>query len=55
MATKKVPSKQEAINSLRVVVDGMASKPTPEAKTSGVKIRGTGAATKGKMARGPLA
>lgn len=24
-------------------------------KTSGVKIRGTGAATKGKMARGPMA
>lgn len=25
-----------------------------EAKTSGVKIRGTGAATKGTMARGPM-
>ena len=24
------------------------------AKTSGIKIRGTGAATKGKMARGPM-
>ena len=26
-----------------------------EAKTSGIKIRGTGAATKGVMARGPMA
>ena len=27
----------------------------PEAKTTGIKIRGTGAATKGVMARGPMA
>jgi hypothetical protein len=27
----------------------------PETKTSGIKIRGTGAATKGTMARGPMA
>jgi len=27
----------------------------PADKTSGVKIRGTGAATKGTMARGPMA
>ena len=27
----------------------------PEAKTSGIKVRGTGAATKGLMARGPMA
>ncbi len=26
----------------------------PETKTSGIKIRGTGAATKGTMARGPM-
>jgi hypothetical protein len=26
-----------------------------KAKTSGIKIRGTGAATKGTMARGPMA
>jgi hypothetical protein len=30
-------------------------KPIPGAKTSGIKIRGTGAATKGTMARGPMA
>jgi hypothetical protein len=27
----------------------------PKAKTSGIKVRGTGAATKGLMARGPMA
>lgn len=27
----------------------------PEMKTSGIKVRGTGAATKGTMARGPMA
>ena len=27
----------------------------PEMKTSGIKIRGTGAATKGLLARGPMA
>jgi hypothetical protein len=27
----------------------------PEMKTSGIKIRGTGAATKGTTARGPMA
>jgi hypothetical protein len=29
--------------------------PEKDVKTSGVKIRGTGAATKGTMARGPMA
>ena len=29
--------------------------PVQSAKTSGIKIRGTGAATKGTMARGPMA
>jgi hypothetical protein len=31
------------------------SNPYPGIKTSGIKIRGTGAATKGVMARGPMA
>jgi hypothetical protein len=33
----------------------MRSNPYPATKTSGVKIRGTGAATKGTTARGPMA
>jgi hypothetical protein len=31
------------------------SNPYPGTKTSGIKIRGTGAATKGVTARGPMA
>lgn len=34
---------------------GNISKSEPGIKTDGIKIRGTGAATKGVMARGPMA
>lgn len=44
-----------AINELRVSVGNMTGKAYPEPKTSGIKVRGTGAATKGVMARGPMA
>jgi hypothetical protein len=47
--------KQESVNDLRVSVGNLVSKPQPEAKTTGIKIRGTGAATKGTVARGPMA
>lgn len=40
---------------MRMTVGALASKPCPEPKTSGIKIRGTGAATKGTTARGPMA
>lgn len=36
-------------------MDGVSITLNDEVKTSGVKIRGTGAATKGVMARGPMA
>lgn len=36
------------------VVNNIGIGPMPKDKTSGVKIRGTGAATKGTMARGPM-
>jgi hypothetical protein len=36
-------------------VGGISKGNYPETKTSGIKIRGTGAATKGLMARGPMA
>lgn len=39
----------------RVVVGNIASSPAPEAKTSGIKVRGGKAQTKGFMARGPMA
>jgi hypothetical protein len=41
--------------SKNVSVANERTNPYPETKTSGIKIRGTGAATKGVMARGPMA
>ncbi len=46
---------QKTINELRMSVGNLTSKPYAETKTSGIKVRGTGAATKGTMARGPMA
>lgn len=40
---------------LRMSVNAIANRAYDEPKTSGIKIRGTGAATKGTMARGPMA
>jgi hypothetical protein len=38
-----------------VIVGNTRSQEYAPTKTSGIKIRGTGAATKGTMARGPMA
>jgi hypothetical protein len=35
-------------------MDGVSIGNNDEVKTSGIKIRGTGAATKGVMSRGPM-
>lgn len=43
------------LGDMDVSVNAMRSKAYAEPKTSGIKIRGTGAATKGTMARGPMA
>ena len=43
------------VSDLRASVGNLNTQPYPETKTSGIKIRGTGAATKGVMARGPMA
>jgi hypothetical protein len=40
---------------LAVSVGAFRSKPYEEPKTTGIKVRGTGCATKGLMARGPMA
>ena len=37
------------------VPNGVSFGQSKEAKTSGIKMRGTGAATKGTMSRGPMA
>lgn len=46
---------RDYINNLSVSVGNLSSKDYPAPKTSGIKIRGTGAATKGTTARGPMA
>jgi hypothetical protein len=54
MAKTKQPA-EPTLQNMRVSVGAYSNKPCPEIKTSGIKIRGTGAATKGTMARGPMA
>jgi hypothetical protein len=42
-------------NDVNMSVGNISRDPHKAPKTSGIKIRGTGAATKGVMARGPMA
>ena len=50
------PGSMNSTNTMRMSVgDYNNAKNAPETKTSGTKIRGTGCATKGVMARGPMA
>ena len=53
------PGQPQEIETLKdeicMVVGHIGMGKPPAIKTSGVKIRGTGAATKGTMARGPMA
>jgi len=44
-----------SLDDLCVSVSNISSSECPPPKTSGIKMRGTGAATKGKMSRGPMA
>lgn len=46
---------KETMRKANVSVANTRSQDYPPTKTSGIKIRGTGAATKGLMARGPMA
>lgn len=56
MPKMSYPQGVEVLNKdLCPVVGNIGIGPMPKDKTSGVKIRGTGAATKGVMARGPMA
>ncbi len=48
-------SNKEYLRKANVNVANTRSQDYPPVKTSGIKIRGTGAATKGVMARGPMA
>lgn len=66
MATYKTPKKvasvtvgetdnKKYLKETPVNVANSRSQGYPETKTKGIKIRGTGAATKGLYARGPMA
>ena len=48
------PDRSDAAT-VNMSVGNITRRPQPSAKTSGIKVRGTGAATKGLMARGPMA
>ena len=50
-----VADNKEYLRNANVSVANSRSNDYPPVKTSGIKIRGTGAATKGLMARGPMA
>ena len=43
------------LDTVNMGVGNISKNDAPGVKTSGIKIRGTGAATKGTMARGPMA
>jgi hypothetical protein len=47
--------KREKLEDMAVSIGAARSKPYADVKVTGIKIRGTGAATKGTMARGPMA
>lgn len=42
------------MNEMNIAAGSLSKGNYPAEKTSGIKIRGTGAATKGVMARGPM-
>ena len=50
-----VVKKGNAMDELRISVGNISKGNDRPTKTDGIKIRGTGAATKGTMARGPMA
>jgi hypothetical protein len=50
-----VSNNKQYMKDANVSVANSHSNDYPGVKTSGIKIRGTGAATKGLMARGPMA
>ena len=53
-ASNSRPDQSDA-STVNMSVAGINRRSAPEAKTTSIKIRGTGAATKGVMARGPMA
>ena len=54
-AESSVVKKGNPMDELNISVAGISKANEKGTKTSGIKVRGTGAATKGTMARGPMA
>lgn len=54
--TNAIPEKSgaECMDEMNMAVGGISKGNYKPTKTSGIKVRGTGAATKGVMARGPM-
>jgi hypothetical protein len=53
-SASRVHTGAECMNEMNMSVAGVSKGNYAPTKTSGIKIRGTGAATKGVMARGPM-
>lgn len=53
-AHMQYPMGTEVLSKERMVVGNIGCCPPPGVKTSGIKMRGVGAATKGVMSRGPM-
>jgi hypothetical protein len=53
-ATVPTETGAECMTHMNPSVGGISKGNYPETKTSGIKMRGTGAATKGVMSRGPM-
>ena len=53
--TEVVAKKGNCLDDLNISVGGVSKGNYKAEKTDGIKIRGTGAATKGLKARGPMA
>ena len=54
-AQSAVVKKGNGVDDIKMSVAGVFKSQNDEVKTSGIKIRGTGAATKGIKSRGPMA
>jgi len=55
--TDRAPRKSggECMNEMNISVGGISKKIPADNASEGIKVRGTGVATKGLMARGPMA
>ena len=53
--TSVTPPNMSDPANMNMSLNDYSNKRPPAAKTSGIKVRGTGAAIKGVMARGPMA